>query len=145
MALTTSPLHKDFTQTRIKRDASDFEKVQSNSTTCSPYTACPTLIHIAIGIVTESDVRVSSKKQNVHEKKEEFVSSDKNKAGMIALINTALKCYVVVSPGDGDVDIVKATVERSRYSNTKLIGKDTYMLNLLLHNLEGYNKTLLPI
>ncbi|KAH3866989.1 hypothetical protein DPMN_030113 [Dreissena polymorpha] len=69
-------------------------------------------------------------------KKEDFLSRDKNKAGMIALINTALTirgCNVVVLPGDADVDIVKATVERSLHSTTTLIGEDTDLLILLLH------------
>ena len=41
------------------------------------------------------------------------MSRDRNKAGMIALISTTLTkmgCYVVLSLGDADVQIVKATV-----------------------------------
>ena len=58
------------------------------------------------------------------------MSRDKNKADMIALISTALTkrgCHVIQSPGDADVDIVKATVERSRHCTT------TCLLILLLH------------
>jgi hypothetical protein len=59
-------------------------------------------------------------------KKEDFLSHDKNKADMIALISTALTnrgCNVIQLPGDTDVDIVKATVERSRHCTTTLVGK----------------------
>ncbi|KAH3860675.1 hypothetical protein DPMN_023586 [Dreissena polymorpha] len=55
-----------------------------------------------------------NKEQNDHAKNEDFVSRDKNKAGKIALISTALTkrgCHVLVSPADADVDIVNATVE----------------------------------
>ena len=41
------------------------------------------------------------------------MSRDRNKAGMMALISTTLTkvgCYVVLSLGDADVEIVKATV-----------------------------------
>ena len=64
------------------------------------------------------------------------MSRDKTKADMIALISTALTkrgCYVIQSPGDADVDIVKATVERSRHCTTTLVGEDTDLLILLLH------------
>ncbi|KAH3771936.1 hypothetical protein DPMN_173265 [Dreissena polymorpha] len=51
-------------------------------------------------------------------------------------------CYVVVSPGDADVDIVKATVGRSRHSTTTLIDKGTGLLILLQHYSERDNKTI---
>ena len=69
-------------------------------------------------------------------KKEDFLSRDKNKADMIALISTALTkrgCHVIQSPRDADIDIVKATVERSRHCTTTLVGEDTDLLILLLH------------
>ena len=69
-------------------------------------------------------------------KKEDFLSRDKNKADMIALISTTLikrTWYVIQSPGDAYVDIVKATVERSRHCTTTLVGDDTDLLILLLH------------
>ena len=69
-------------------------------------------------------------------KKEDFLSRDKNKADMIAVISTALTKrghHVIQSPGDADVDIVKATVERSRHCTTTLVGEDTDLLILLLH------------
>ena len=69
-------------------------------------------------------------------KKEAFLSRDKNKAAVITLITAALirkGCHVIQSPGDADVDIAKATVERSRHCTTTLIGKDTDLLILLLH------------
>ena len=61
---------------------------------------------------------------------------DKNKADMIVLISTALTkrgCHVIQSPGDADVDIVQATVERSRHCTTTLFGEDTDLPILLLH------------
>lgn len=68
-------------------------------------------------------------------KKEDFLSRDKNKANVIALISTALTkrgCHVIHSPGDADVDIVKATVEQSCHLTTTLVGEDTDLLILLL-------------
>ena len=50
-------------------------------------------------------------------KKEDFLSRDKNKTDIISLISTTLtkrRCHVIQSPGDADVDIVKATVELSQ-------------------------------
>ncbi|KAH3801729.1 hypothetical protein DPMN_155390 [Dreissena polymorpha] len=47
---------------------------------------------------------------------------------MIALISPALTkmgCYVILSLRDADVDIAKATVERSRRSTSTLVGEDT--------------------
>ncbi|KAH3828015.1 hypothetical protein DPMN_129964 [Dreissena polymorpha] len=35
LAYTTSPQHKDSTEMRIKRDASDLEEMQTQITTCS--------------------------------------------------------------------------------------------------------------
>ncbi|KAH3846648.1 hypothetical protein DPMN_088950 [Dreissena polymorpha] len=73
-----------------------------------------------------------------------ILSRGKNKAGMIALISTArIKrvCYVVVSPGDADVEIEKATVDRSRHSII-LIGEDTDLLILPLHFSVRENKTI---
>ena len=55
---------------------------------------------------------------------------------MIALIHTALTergCHVIQSPGDADVDIVKATVERSLHCTTFLVGEDTDLPILLLY------------
>ena len=64
------------------------------------------------------------------------MSCDKNKADIIALISAALTkrgCHVTQSPGDADVDIVKAAVERSHHCTTTLVGEDTDLLILLLH------------
>jgi len=69
-------------------------------------------------------------------RKGDFLSREKNKSDMIALISTELTkrgCHVIRSPGDADVDIVKTTVERSRYCTTTLVGEDTDLLILLLH------------
>ena len=55
---------------------------------------------------------------------------------MITLISAALigkGCHVIQSPGDADVDIAKATVERSRHCTTTLVGEDTDLLILLRH------------
>lgn len=63
---------------------------------------------------------------------------------MIALISTASTrkgCHVIQSPGDADVDIVKATVERSRHCTTTLVGDDTDLLILLLHYCSTNNET----
>ena len=73
-------------------------------------------------------------------KKEDFFFRDKKKADMFALISTALTkrgCHVIQSLGDADVNIVKATVERSCHCTTTLVGEATYLLILLLH----YSKT----
>ena len=48
-------------------------------------------------------------------KKEDFLSRDTKKADIIALVSAALTkrgSHVIQSPGDANVDIVKATVER---------------------------------
>ncbi|KAH3877646.1 hypothetical protein DPMN_001522 [Dreissena polymorpha] len=47
---------------------------------------------------------------------------------MIALISTALTksgCYVILSPGNADIDIVKETVERSHPSITTSVSEAT--------------------
>ena len=71
------------------------------------------------------------------------MSRDKNQASMIAIISAALTkkgCHDIQSPGDADVDIVKATVERSRHCITTLVGEDTDLLILLLHYSRTDNK-----
>ena len=73
------------------------------------------------------------------------MSHDENKADRIALISTALTergCHVIQSPGDADVDVVKATVERSSLCTTTLVGEDTYLLILLLHYSRRYNEAI---
>ncbi|KAH3869069.1 hypothetical protein DPMN_032227 [Dreissena polymorpha] len=50
---------------------------------------------------------------NAHVKKEDFLSRDRNKAGMIALSSTTLTkmgCHVVLSSGDAYVQIVKYSI-----------------------------------
>ncbi|KAH3816191.1 hypothetical protein DPMN_117702 [Dreissena polymorpha] len=49
LAYTTSPQHKDSTEARIKRDASDLEKMHTKISTCTPYTGDPTLRNIVMG------------------------------------------------------------------------------------------------
>ncbi|KAH3722414.1 hypothetical protein DPMN_065373 [Dreissena polymorpha] len=64
---------------------------------------------------------------------------------MVALISTALTIRGsngIISPGDADVDIVRATVERSRHSTTALIGEDKDLLILILHYSKRYHKTI---
>ena len=39
LTYTTSPQHKDSTEARIKRDASDLEKIQTKLAACSPFTS----------------------------------------------------------------------------------------------------------
>jgi len=59
-------------------------------------------------------------------KKEDFLSHHENKADMYALISKGLTergCHIIQSPGDADVDIVRATVERSRLCTTTLVGE----------------------
>ncbi|KAH3739345.1 hypothetical protein DPMN_045997 [Dreissena polymorpha] len=57
---------------------------------------------------------VSSRKKNkANVKKEDFLSRDRNRVGMIALISTTLTkmgCYVVLSSRDADVQIVKYSI-----------------------------------
>ena len=55
---TTSPQHKDSTEARIKRDASDLEKIRIKLAACSPFTSDPTLRNIVNGIVAGPDVNV---------------------------------------------------------------------------------------
>ncbi|KAH3801593.1 hypothetical protein DPMN_155248 [Dreissena polymorpha] len=64
---------------------------------------------------------------------------------MIALISTALikrGCYVGLSTGDVDVDILNATEERSRHRTTTLVGDDTDLLIWNLHYSETENTTI---
>ncbi|KAH3787891.1 hypothetical protein DPMN_166022 [Dreissena polymorpha] len=58
LTFTTSRQHKDSTEECIKRDSSDLEKMQTQITTCSPYTADLTLRNIVNGIVAGSDMNV---------------------------------------------------------------------------------------
>jgi hypothetical protein len=43
-------------------------------------------------------------------------------------------CQVIQSPGDADVDLVRATVERFCHYITTLVGEDKDLLILLLRN-----------
>ena len=76
-------------------------------------------------------------------KKEDVLSCEKSKTEIIGLMSTALikrGCHVIQSSGDADVDIAKATVERSRVCTTTLVGEDTDLLILLLHYSRTVNK-----
>lgn len=69
-------------------------------------------------------------------KREEFLSRDCNKQGLINLISEELMkqdCSVINAPGDADVYIAKAAVESAHQRSTTLIGEDTDLLVLLLH------------
>ena len=52
----TSPQHKLSTEARIKRDASDLEKIRIKLAACSPLTSDPTLRNFVNGIVAGPDV-----------------------------------------------------------------------------------------
>ena len=54
----TSSQHKDSSEARIKRDASDLEKIRLKLAACSPFTSDPTLRNIVNGIVAGPDVNV---------------------------------------------------------------------------------------
>ena len=51
LAYATSAQRKDSTELRIKRDASDLEKIRTKLEACSPFTSDPTLRNIVSGIV----------------------------------------------------------------------------------------------
>ncbi|KAH3898534.1 hypothetical protein DPMN_022769 [Dreissena polymorpha] len=54
----TTSQHKDSTEACIKGDSSDLEKIQTQITTCLPYTADLTLRNMVNGIVARSDMNV---------------------------------------------------------------------------------------
>jgi len=56
LTYATSLQHKDSSEARIKRDASDLEKIRLAA--CSPFTSDPTLRNIVNGIVAGPDVNV---------------------------------------------------------------------------------------
>ena len=59
LTYTTSPQHKDSTEARIKRDASDLDKIRMKlASSCSPFTFDPTLRNIINGIVAGPAVNV---------------------------------------------------------------------------------------
>ena len=58
LTYATSPQHKDSTEARIKRAASDLEKIRIKLAACSPFTSDPTLRNIVNGIVAGPDVNV---------------------------------------------------------------------------------------
>ena len=51
LAYAISAQRKDSTESRIKRDASDFVKIRTKLEACSPFTSDPTLRNIVNGIV----------------------------------------------------------------------------------------------
>ena len=57
-------------------------------------------------------------------KKDDFLSNGRNKHALIHLISGHLRekgCHTIQAEGDGDLDIVKATVTMSAYKSTTLI------------------------
>ncbi|KAH3715079.1 hypothetical protein DPMN_057783 [Dreissena polymorpha] len=58
LTFTTSRQHKDSTEACIKGDSSYLEKMQTQITTCSSYTAALTLRNMVNGIVAGSDMNV---------------------------------------------------------------------------------------
>ena len=59
LAYATSAQHKDSTESRIKGDASDLEKIGTKLEACSPFTSDPTLRNIVNGIVAGQEENVS--------------------------------------------------------------------------------------
>lgn len=58
LAYTTSEQHKEGTQSRIKRDASDLLKLKTKLASCSPFSQDATLRNIVNGVVADEDVNV---------------------------------------------------------------------------------------
>ena len=58
LTYTTSAQHRDSTEARIKKDASDLEKIRKKLEACSPFTSDPTLRNIVNGIVAAPHVNV---------------------------------------------------------------------------------------
>jgi len=56
LTCATSPKHKDSSEARIKRDASDLAKIRLKLAACSPFTSDPTLRNIVNGMVIGPDV-----------------------------------------------------------------------------------------
>ncbi len=55
----SSEQHKDIAQSRVKRDASDLEKLSSKLRPCSPFAPDPSLRNIFTGVVATKDVNVT--------------------------------------------------------------------------------------
>ena len=73
------------------------------------------------------------------------MSTDSNKQRLIWMVSDELRkrgCTVVNAPGDADVLIVKAAVEKSLQHTTTVIGEDTDLLVLLLYYAHDVNKGL---
>ena len=58
LTYTTSEQHKDSTEARIERDASDLSKIVTRLISCSPFTSDPSLRNVINGMVGKSDVDV---------------------------------------------------------------------------------------
>ena len=58
LTYTTYPRHQYSTEARIKRDASDLDKIQIKLADCTPFTSDPTLRNIVNEIVAGQDVNV---------------------------------------------------------------------------------------
>ena len=58
LTYTTSPQHKDSTEARIKRDASDLEKIRIKLAACSPFTSDAIVRNFVNGIVAGPHVKV---------------------------------------------------------------------------------------
>ena len=55
----SSEQHKDIAQSRVKRDASDLEKLSTKLRPCSPFALDPSLRNIFTGVVATKDVNVT--------------------------------------------------------------------------------------
>lgn len=72
-----------------------------------------------------------------HLTKEVFVSNPKNKDSFIHLLGSHLteaKHKVLYAPADADVLIAKTAIESAQSVNTVVVGDDTDLLVLLIHN-----------
>jgi len=68
------------------------------------------------------------------------MSTDSNKQRLVSDELRKRGCTVVNAPGDADVIMVKAAVEKSLQHTTTLIGEDTDLLVLLLYYAQDVNK-----
>jgi 5'-3' exonuclease len=59
LSYTTSEQHKDSTDARMERNASDLAKISAKLTSCSPFSSDPSLRNIINGIVAKEDVNVN--------------------------------------------------------------------------------------
>lgn len=103
LSYTTSEQHKELTETRMKRDTSDLEKISTKLTSCSPFTDDPFLRNIVNGVVTNDKV-------NVHEFESVGRKIIENMTGQPAFTFTYKRKDKAVTLGD--VSAITATPDR---------------------------------